>query len=289
MLRLATLAAGLWASSAYAITTGCPLIRPAGLTDAQVDALVMARVAQALQQAPAQLDAERSLAQMSSATDVPALYGFAALAIGEALGFDAVERFRHAAASLGSDAPHAALSVMALQAVARQAYQAGEDAAPPAAQPGASYRIGPVQVSPPTVSAGWRVLRCGHDQVAFGRRGAADDESVTAVVRIIGLPIHERSEDFVAYLRTVLLASLPPGHLLRSLDVRPEPEARVPCVFANLVARAEYTPFRMRARFCRPDRSAAYGSAVLFSHAGSDDVLQFEREAQDFLAQVRLQ
>lgn len=279
---------GLAAASARAQPiTGCPLIRPPGLSPAQVDAVVLARVAQALQRAPADLDTRRDLQSLAPAGQGEALYGFVALAIGEALGFHATPHFRRAARAVGSDQPHQALSIASLQSLAREAYAAGADAAPPAAVPGEFYRLEGVEVAAPTLTTGWNLMRCGHDQVAWWRRGAADDESVTAVLRVTALPPWTGHDAFVDHLRDALIGTVPAGYVVRTLRVNALMGPARPCAEASLVARKEHLPWRLRARFCHAGGQAQHGYAALFSHAGSDDVPQFEREAADFLSQVR--
>jgi hypothetical protein len=248
---------------------------------------VIGRVAQALRQPAAALDPAQRFDDLAGADRAPLLFRYVALAIGEALGFDAAPLYLQAALAQGDPLPHR-LTLQALQAVARQAYQAGTDAPAPPASPGAVYRLDGVRVGPPTIAVGWQLLRCGHDQVAFWRRGAADDEHATAVVRITAMPPWTGSDAFVTYLRGVLLASVPRGYQVRTLQVQALAERPQPCAEATVVARGEQAPLRMRARFCYAGNAASHGSAVLYSHAGSDDVPQFEQEAADFLAQVTL-
>lgn len=267
--------------------TGCPLIRPSGLTPGQVDAVVLGRVAQAVQQAPDDLDTRRTLLALVPPEEAERLYGYAALAIGEALGFDAWPLFRQLARAQGSDSPHQVLSIAAMQAAARAAYAAAPEAAPPAARPGERYRLDGVQVAAPTLDERWHLMRCGHDQVAWWRRGDADDESVTAVLRITAFPPWSGPAAFAEHLREALLGTVPVGYAVRSLTVEPLADSRQPCAEARLVARSGHLPWRLRARFCLADAQARHGHAALFSHAGSDDVPRFEREAEDFLAQVQ--
>lgn len=267
--------------------TGCPLIRPAGLAPQQVDAVVLTRLAQALRRAPADLDTGLSVQALSPPGQAELLYGYAALAIGEVLGFDGPARFREAARARGSERPHEALDIAALQAAARAAYAAGTDAPPPPATPGERFRLEGVAVGAPTVETGWHLMRCGHDQVAWWRRGAADDESVTAVLRVTALPPWTGPQAFVDHLRQALLGTVPAGYAVRSLSVEPLTDGARPCADASLVARADHQPWRLKARFCYAGPQARHGHAAMFSHAGSDDVPRFEREAGDFLAQVR--
>jgi hypothetical protein len=107
------------------------------------------------------------------------------------------------------------------------------------------------------------------------------------VLRITALPPWTGPEAFAAHLREALLTTVPAGYTLRSLQVQPQAATDRPCADARLVARAEHLPWRLRARFCHAGPPARHGHAVLFSHAGSDDVARFEQEADDFLAQVR--
>lgn len=230
---VAALLAGLPAAPARA-ADACPLIRPSDLSPAQVDQIVADKVAIALQRPAAQLVTDQSLQAQAGSGDAAALFGYTALAVGEALGFDAAARFQAAAQALGPDVAAIGLTLATLQAISRQAYQAGTDSPPPLADPQRVYALDGLQLRPPALASGWYPLRCGHDQITFWRRGAADNEVATAVARISGLP-------------------------------------------------AGNAPFRLQARFCYANTGVRHGPTLLCSHAGSDDVAQFKREADAFL------
>lgn len=274
------------------LRTGCPLIRPAGLSNEQVDAVVRAQVAMALQRPAAQLQLNLSLADQPGAPgehpqgDMAQRFAYLALAIGEALGFDATERFSRAAQTQGNPDGVVGLPISTLQAVSRGAYQAGSDGSPPLADAASRYQLDGLAVGAPTMASGWYLLRCGHDQVAFWRQGVVEGETATAVARITSMPPWAGADAFVAYLRQLLLGTVPAGYTVRQVQVQALTDSAQPCAEAQLLARHVDAPYRMKARFCYVSTQAQQGHALLFSHAGSDDVPQFLREANEFIARA---
>jgi len=239
----------------------CPFIRPPGLSEEEVSALVTNIYAQALQRSAEGLDHSKTIKALDGTENAILTYSFASSEVGETLGFDAIRTFYDAAVVRGGDQPFDTLTLSELQALARAAYSSGADSLPPDAEEDKSYKVHSVIVRAPSPATGWRVVQCGGDKVTFQR---VDQKSQsTAGVRIASLPPFDSDAAFLNSVSALLPSVIPSGYDIQPWrPTRAKTEAR--CADGTLVGKAASGAIFLRARICYENLRANFGSATLF-------------------------
>ena len=269
LLLPAAVAALVAASAARAqVTAECPPIRPPGLSAEQVDAVVIQKVAAELQQAPDAIDPAHTFHKQDGTDNAAPDFVLAAIAIGEALGFNALEAYRAAAKARGSEQLSEALTIADMQELARKAYAAGQDGPPPDVPAGVAYRLrAGLSVHVPAPADGWQVLRCGSDQVAFRRSQGGRPPLETAMTRVVSVPAWESDAAFEKTVRETLESSMT-GIEVQSATLAKAAGASTPCIDLRIAASASGLPFGLRGRVCYTARESTLAYITLFSRMG---------------------
>jgi hypothetical protein len=259
----------------------CPLIRPAGLADEQVRQFALQPFEQALQRTLGASDQGKTVLELFGKDDAPLSYGLSALAVGESLGFDALNEFADAAERLGKVPPAERLSLTELQELALKAYKRGSDAPPPKVRPNSAYKIMATSVSVPTPADGWYMLRCRMQDVTFVR--PRHDGQTTATVRIAQMPPYTTDAVFLADVKAMMEASLPRGTQPQPwspnvVSVNQSRCAEVGTVILSADRRVTY-----QGRICYGANGATLGHTVLFADNGPRDASSSSAEAKQFI------
>ncbi|HVO04061.1 MAG TPA: hypothetical protein VMT54_17820 [Candidatus Cybelea sp.] len=144
-------------------------------------------------------------------------------------------------------------------------------------------------------SAGWRLVSEKPDLWAFARNGSEPDETYIASVATFDLPAAISRDDFVALVRRNAERDSNPD---RFKDVRSTVELSYPCV--HYQATAEDTQaktrtgdrrplvFEMVGLYCQDVLLRDMGFAAIYSHRGNTADPQFQKDAADFVAGIRV-
>jgi hypothetical protein len=273
-------------SSSALASRDCPLIRPAGLSEQQVNAVVTNIYAQALKRPPQTLDTSKTLKMLDGTENAILTYSFASLSVGETLGFDAIRTFYDAAKAKGGNQPFETLTLAELQSLARTAYLKEPDKLPPEATEGKSYKVQSLGVQAPSPVAGWRLLQCGSDRVTFQRQ--TPKAISTAGVRVAGLPPFRSDSAFLSTVSELLSKAAPPGFQLQPWEPR-RAKTETPCADATLIGQGSAGELFLRARICYEDKGASFGYATLFSHVATEPGHAPSIEAEAFIASASAQ
>jgi hypothetical protein len=262
----ASVAAYLFAVLSFAshASQDCPLIRPVGLSTQQIDAVVVNTFAQALRRPPQSLDASKTIKTLDGTDNANLTYSFAALSIGESLGFDAIRTFYDAAKAKGGNQPFDTLTLGELQSLSRSVYLQGTDSVPPEAVEGKAYTVHSVKVQAPSPSQGWRVVQCGSDRVIFQRQTPTGLS--TAGTRVADLPPFESESGFLTKVSALLSSAVPRDFRVQPWLPKRVPDTSVPCVDAMLTGAGSTGTLFLRARICYADKGASFGYATLYNH-----------------------
>jgi hypothetical protein len=279
LLSAAVLALAAVAARAQ-VTAECPLIRPPGLGAGQVDALVAQKVAAQLQQAPDTIDPAHTFHKQDGTDNAASDFLLAAVAIGEALGFDALAAYRAAAKARGSEQMSEVLTIADMQALARTAYAAGHDGPPPEVPAGVAYRLrAGLTVHAPAPADGWQVVNCGSDHVAFRRSEGGRPPLETAMTRVVSVPAWESDQAFEKTVRQTLEASMT-GIEPQSTALARAAGTSTPCIDLRVAAVASGQPLGLRGRVCYTSRESTLAYITLFSRLGDGGLATTARIAE---------
>ena len=260
----------------------CPLIRPAGLSPAQVDQVVLSKLAETLTLDSTKIDRAQTIKVLDRSENMLLHYAGFVVSVGETLGFDSAAAFYARAKQKGSGQPTEVLSIEEYLTLSRQAYGGEKDQSPPQAAEGTSYELHQVIVRPPAPPNGWLILRCMSDQILFQRRSDSAGTS-TAVARILSLPPFRSEVDFTAYTRSVATTMLSQLGTIQSLEVTGTSRSSRPCSEFRAAVATHSSPYFVRACFCYGEGQSQLGYAAMFSFAGAVSVEQSFSEATAFI------
>jgi hypothetical protein len=261
----------------------CPFIRPAGLSPAKVDELVLAKLTESLGAQPRKIDKSATMKSLDGAPNARVHFALFVVGVGESLGFDSGAAFHAKAREKGVDDPFDSVTVAEYQSAARAAYAKGKDRPPPAANANVEYKFHKIAVRPPSPSKGWVMLRCSVDQIMFQRRGESTGQS-TAITRTLSLPAYKDDRDFLEYTRREATSMLSSLGSTSSLEAMMVPGIAATCSQFKATVAGLQAPYTMHARFCYSDKSSRFGYAALFSHLGPMPAAAVLKEAQAFMA-----
>ena len=262
----------------------CPLIRPAGLSPQQVDAVVADTYARWLRKPVAGLDTSRTYQALDGTDTAVVTYVLATTALSESLGVDLAKAFSDAAQAKGAKQPLDSLPLAELQALARESYAKGQDGPPPTATPGVDYAVFGLPVQVPSAPAGdWRLVRCGQEDVTFVQRRA--DGIVAASLRNVSLGPYVSDADFLKELEAAMRTMVAPGYKVRPWTPTIVAATSRHCADAAVTADeagsgAQYY-LRLRACYVKPDRSNT--QLMLYSRMATAGNAIDPAPAEDFI------
>lgn len=266
----------------------CPFIRPPALTTQQVDELVLATYAQALHTAPSRIDTSKTIEALDGTENAIITYSLATLAVGEALGFDAIKRFFDATKLRGGKQPFETLSLANMQSLAHAAYAEGRDTEPPAASAESTYLVHSLIVRAPQPVIGWRLVRCGGEYIAFRKQTPVGTS--TAGVRVAALPPYQSEARFVELAKEMLSSSVPRGYAVRPWKPVASVFSQAPCVDSNILAEGEGNmQLFFRSRICYATPGATFGYAIMFAYHGSSTTELPTSDADRFVRSISKQ
>lgn len=270
----------LLASHAFAAAR-CPFIRPPGLSFAEVDSLVLDKAAEFLHRPRNGIDRSRTFKTLDGTDNAILTYSFAALAIGESLGFDSIATFYDAAKSKTGGQPFENLTIAEMQTLSRTVYFSGKDAPPPDAIEGVEFPLQRITVHTPSPAIGWKLFYCGGEQILFRRIGAIRGNVATAMARLVNLPPYSDDEAFLASVRSAASSLSPQKFAVRRTTAEIVSGTSVPCAALSMSATAGDIPYEMQARFCYSAVNATLGYATIYSQigTGAGEVIQSEANA----------
>lgn len=259
----------------------CPLIRPSGLSGDQVNAVVLAKFAEHLRRPPDALDRSKTIKELDGTENAILTYSFAALSVGEELGFDSIATFWNATQAKGRKQPFDTITIAEAQGLARREYFAGKDSQPPAAVEGSELELQRITVRAPSPASGWSLVRCTSDQIVFQRKDVQNKDVATAAARLVNLPSYRDEASFLSSVRGAVEALVPSGFAASLILVEPVRGTEVPC--AQFEARAASLSGEVHGRFCYSAKNSTLGYAAFFSHNGDADARQVKRQAEVFI------
>jgi hypothetical protein len=246
----------------------CPLIRPPGLSQDAVDALVLRRAGEALGIESNKLDRTRTINALGGRDNAALHYAYFVVAVGESLGFDAAAAFYQKAKARGSERPWDSLTLDEFQVISREKYREGTDAPLPKVKPNTEYDVGHIWVRVPSQFGEWSLLQCRTGQIVFqSQRGAR--ELTTAEAGWLDLPPFESNAKFSDYTRAVVMTHLSSIGTVKSLQITPVANSAAPCVLVEASAEREASPYLLYARFCYRDGRSGRAYSAMFSHFGA--------------------
>lgn len=262
---------------------GCPLIRPTGLVPEQVDAVVVGKVAQLLGRDPRGIDTKVPFKALDRTDNAILTYSFAALGIGEALGFDAIERYGRAVAARSSAHPFEEISVGEMQALAREVYFAGKDSDPPAVKGEEEFKLHRILVRAPSPPQGWSLIACGSEEITFRRVNDDETMAATASARVIGMPRYRGERAFLKEAKKAASLSVPKDTAAPEIEAVMVPDTSVPCADIRHSGGTGYQRYAVFGRFCYTSQDSKLGYAALYSQLGDRPPERVEAEARSFI------
>jgi len=262
--------------------TQCPWIRPPGLSEAQINQVVEGRIQEVSIAAARHFDRMKTFKDLDGTDNAIINWAVAVIRISHTLGFDGAAAFYEAAKAKGASNAFDSVSIEELDAISRKAYLAGKDALPPVVESVAQYEVTNIIVSAPPPRAGWRLVRCDPEGVAFRRTGASDGIEAAAMAGFISLPRYTDERSFVDYTKDTVARSLAASIGSRLVEVQPIKGAPSPCVQMRVGSGSESSPRLFYGRFCYDDADRETGYNALFSISGKMGAEQAEAEADSF-------
>lgn len=265
--------------------TACPVMREPGLTPPQVDDVVARLYAQGLHKRLRELVRARAFKAQHADDGELADYDEATRTVGEALGFDAREVFSQAARAKGSDRPDESLTVLDLQALARDAYARGHDAPAQVASPGVDYAVSGISVHAPESPAGdWLLTTCSHRNVTFMR--LREGRFVAASLRALSA-VPEGDEDmFVDEIESALRRRLPTNARPNTWKFVADTTDHGSCIAASVTLgpHGDGGSFLLRSRICPAAAGRPLGYAILYAELAQAGVDLDMKAAEGFIS-----
>lgn len=252
--------------SSTSMAAECPLIRPPGLTPRQVDAVVVGTYSQALRTRPESLNPSKTLKALDGTENAILTYSFATNTLGETLGFDAGRRFFDAAKVKGAMQPFDSLTISEIMALARAEYAKGVDSSPPLVAPGMEFKVHNIAVRPPEPVQGWKLIRCGSENVVFQRQAGSGAIS-TAAVRVTALPPYKSNIEFLELVKSMWTAAIPAGLDAGNWQPIAAPSG-IPCADTRFTASSSSRKMYVRGKVCYASAESTFGYATFYGSSG---------------------
>jgi hypothetical protein len=277
----AVIASG-WAGTVLAAPQDCPMIRPPGLSPAQVEAVVLSHLSETIGVSKEALNRLKSFDELDPSSDREMHFAYFVVRVSEDLGIDDAAAF-YEIAKTRHDGRMSALAVQEYLDASRTAYSKGKDEPPPSILEGASYRLGrKMFVRAPSPARGWYLVACGHAKIAF-QRADADGGVSTAYVTTLSLPPFVNEAAFKAYAREAVSGLEAQFGAFKSIDVEATALPR-PCTEFRAIGAA--IRFAARGRTCYEDSHSTYGYAAYFMRTGPVSAEEVFAEAGGFVDAV---
>lgn len=250
----------------------CTPIRPSGLQTAQVDDIVVAKVAEALHRPKHEVDTSKTLRQLDHSEMVMVRLAYVVVAVSDTLGFDAAAAFLAGSKANGKENVAEGLSIAQMQGIARKAYFAGIDSPPPVPKPGTTFGTRILTVDVPVRPPGWSQVSCTFQSFSF--KLTHDGSVYTAAVSEIQLEPFTSDSAFVAQLTKAASSAFPPGYAVTISEARISRATAPQCAEyrgeARLEKREDGTSRRLDllAKTCYDARYPHLGYIAMFAQEG---------------------
>jgi hypothetical protein len=299
-LRLITLlgvsictVAFIWTEVRAAEIEDCKPIRRPRLLDTQVDQVVLTAISKVAGIPTNAINLDGPLKDADRAGLGMMLLAFVVVNVSDELGVNLMDGETKARRDMYGSDYFARAPVRELQATARRAYFRQSDSAYPSAIPGARYHGVEFEVSTPSPTAGWQIIRCASDEIVFVRHFVDGDE-LRAAARGISLEPYKSKDRFLSQVRDAVSTYAATKNEEHTVQVEFLDSTPKPCALGIVTTKHGATKesksdalTTLYARFCYGNRVPHLGYAALFMHSKWGDVEADRRSAEAFFEGVK--